>query len=1307
MSTDTLGNVAVDTVVVENGVDMTWLKSKGGPTQDAAVVVVDDFKKDRADLSCEDVISWNFFNFSTIGWIFPLLQMGFKKPLLEEDLPRLGKDYKAEDNTTWLDSVSGVTKGPKKTLAQALTPHLLLPLVAISFLTLINVAATIFVSLMIGELIDYLSGAEHVFIKNGVGIAFILFGLQMAKTLSDNLSTSITNVVGVRIKAAIITAVYRKSLKISSKLRQNFPPGKINTFVGSDANRIASFISTVNTLWSAPVQFVVSLYFIARLLKYATFVSVGVFLAATFLAMAMMRNIGNHYGAYYMWLDERTTALREFLYGVKVVKYQAIEQHVEKKIKDAREPQIKALISLAFIFMFEVGAQILQGQLMSTLTLVSFAAMGNSFDSATVFPAISFLSTLISVSDSVTSIYQSFIQCGVSYKRLSEFFTADEAAEDEAIARASCSDAVNAVQLTNASFVWEAKEDGDDEGEEGKSSTFALKDVTLEMKKGTLVAIVGAIGSGKSSLLSAIAGSMRKTRGTATVDGSVGYCPQEPWIISGTIEDNITLLDPSVTPAVASAINLCSLDTDLKSFPLGAKTFIGEQGVNLSGGQKARIALARAIARDADVYILDDPLSALDAHISKSVLNRAIKSLVLRGKTVILATHLLHVLRVADHVVVMHEGNVVQSGGYTDLMGDAEGKLAEIMKDHQGGDDEVLQEETAEEEKKEDQKEEETEEGKEEKEDRATGIVSLKTYISFLKASGAHWVITLAVAFIVAVGFGSIQQLTLSFWTDNYFGYDNQNKYLYMYLGFGLIVTVADFFTLAAALFMVIRAGRSLHDNALTGLLTAPMSFYDSQPIGRILNRMTNDVADFDTNTAVSLSVIFFTASGIMTVIVTIIVTAPYVSFIILFLVATTLAIFSFFKPSYRELKRLAAIMKSPLSSHISETLTGVPTILAYDAKPTFHRRLLATVDKANLATMLVTHAQLWFYLRIDMLGCLLTLVVGLFGVTNVMRPVFAGLAVTLSIGFSGQLKSFLSSVAVIEGDMVAVERLNYYAEKLPAEAPRFLPSDEDLKPWPTAGAIAIKSLKVRYDSRPEHLILRGVSIDIKGGEKVGIVGRTGSGKSTFMDCFFRLTEPSEGSIAIDGKDIAQIGLDKLRRNVAMVPQNPTLFEGTLRFNVDTLSRFDDDKIWKAIESVGLKAFVSELKDKLEYSITEGGTNLSAGQRQLLVLARILLNECKVVIMDEATSSVDQESDRRIQELLRSDVFADRTVLSVAHRLNTVASADRVMVLDEGRVVEFDTPAVLLATEGSAFRRLVEATGEANAAAIAAVAGSR
>ncbi|KAJ3129518.1 Multidrug resistance-associated protein 1 [Physocladia obscura] len=388
--------------------------------------------------------------------------------------------------------------------------------------------------------------------------------------------------------------------------------------------------------------------------------------------------------------------------------------------------------------------------------------------------------------------------------------------------------------------------------------------------------------------------------------------------------------------------------------------------------------------------------------------------------------------------------------------------------------------------------------------------------------------------------------------------------------------------------------------------------------------------------------------------------------------------------------------MESPLAAHVSETLTGIPTILAYKAESVFIEKQMAKLDQSNLAYLLFNHTMFWVTMRLNFLNAVATFSIAIFGVTGVMSADLLGVALT-------QITLFAPIINELLRAMVAVERLNHYAHKLPSEASRNLPKDGTLNTWPSAGAISIENLSLTYSTRPDHAVVNGISLTINAGEKIGVVGRTGSGKSTLMDSFFRLIEASGGSISIDGVDISTIGLKKLRSSIQMIPQNPILFDGTVRSNIDALAKYTDDDIWYALECVGMKEYVSRLSNKLDSTITEGGTNLSAGQRQLLCLTKVLLEKNKILIMDEATSSVDAESDLRIQDSMKTH-FKSATVISVAHRLNTISGFDKVLVLENGKAAEFEAPYVLLQKENSIFKEMVNAMGVTNAACIKDIA---
>ncbi|KAJ3132217.1 Multidrug resistance-associated protein 7 [Physocladia obscura] len=656
------------------------------------------------------------------------------------------------------------------------------------------------------------------FVDNGWALAFLMFGMQVLYAVGMIISRSTVKVVQTRIKAALVDAIYRKNLNLSAKSTRQYSAGKINTLVGSDTVAILGFIDSVNQIWTMPLQLILVLYFVSTLLGISTLVGAGIFISLSILTALLSPLLGKQAKDYMKAMDVRTSILREFLYGIKTIKYHALEEYSQEKIQAARDKQIEILYKFVFIFVLLITTIIFQQGLTPALTFVTFGALGNQMTPSTIFPALSFLSTLISISGVIPSIISSFVQSIVSYKRVCEFLLAEELDPEDSIKFISVSgissstplnDSVNdvilisseekakmedklgqaeneskkihlsvsqyvetvqnnqldqfakkslngietsnlSVLLENASFTWEsfAKDTADVKdlnslslSSKEKSSklyedVFTLENLFLPIKRGSLIAVVGATGSGKSSLLAALAGVMRKTAGKASIFGNVAYCSQEPWIISGTVEENITLYDDAALPLIQTALEACALIKDLNLFKNGLQTQIGEKGINLSGGQKARLALARAIAKNPDVFILDDPLSALDAHVSKSVFDGAIKSPLMKDKTIVIATHLLHLLPEVDQVVVMDAGKIVQKGSFSELMVNANGKLFHIMRDYHLDDKD---EEKPDSSSKKNQESLKIESGttKTNLEDRETGSVTLNTYKSYVKSIGA------------------------------------------------------------------------------------------------------------------------------------------------------------------------------------------------------------------------------------------------------------------------------------------------------------------------------------------------------------------------------------------------------------------------------------------------------------------------------------------------------------------------------------------------------------------------------------------
>nr|KAJ3422462.1 Multidrug resistance-associated protein 1 [Polyrhizophydium stewartii] len=1181
-------------------------------------------------------------------------------------------------------------------------------------------------------------------IDNGVALAFILFVSQIVNSAGSEMQMLLYQFNQTRLRAALVGAAYRKSMRLSPKTQSEFSAGLINSFIVSDVDSVTGLIRFINDFWSTPATVVISIVLLVNFLGHIAWISIGTIILMSFLQSVSISPLTKYGRIGAQIMDRRTKALREFLYGIKIIKYHAIEEYFLSKISAVRKEQIAnwriRMNFLVTLFCFSNTHQFV----VQVVTFAAYAALGGNMRADIIFPALSLISSVNELIGSMPNLVLGMQSYVVSYRRLADYLVADEIKPDEVTGLQTAVESPNgaAVSMNGASFTWEEVKGGEDETdkpsqptlvvsppsgspgfsesqtaltllESNKPAPFALHDITLEIPRGSLVAVVGSVGSGKSSLLSALIGSMRKTAGNSALFGSVAYCAQEPWILTGTIEDNIVFGSDAVRARIPAAVAAACLDRDLEILPNGLGTQIGEKGINLSGGQKARVALARAIARDADIYLLDDPIAALDAHVGKKVFDDAICG-VLRGKTVVLVTHQLHLLPKVDMVVVLDEGRVAETGAFRELMAREDGVLAEIMKDYHFDDldaeDEAIK---AEQLRKEEQADENVlvqavkqfEEEKAVEEDRRTGAVRFSDYLSFFTAAGALFLPALLLLGLLIVAANALAQIVLAVWSspDNMpWGFD-KGKALLFYVVFNVGAVVLFMISCFVIFEGAVRAGMSFHDRSMNALARAPMNFYDGQPVGRILNRMTADLRNVENILPQAIINSMRSLSGVVTGVVVIAVSTPYLMIEFVIVAAVALAVMPFYQATYRELKRLSSTLASPLSAHISESLNGISTIKAYSAQELFIAAQERKMDGSNVSDLVMEGVEAWLSIRMSLLGSTVSLVLVLLAASGLVSKTTIGASLVATITFTGNLNLAIFVASHLSSNFNSVERLNHYAKELPSEAARELPMDPKDGAWPTAGAVAISSLEIRYPSRPDHAVIQDLSLDIQPGEKVGVVGRTGSGKSTLMTALFRIMEASKGSIAIDGIDIASLGLKTLRSRLQIIPQDPVLFRGTVRSNLDFASKYSDDELWAALGLVGLKDFVGSLDGKLDAAIEENGANLSMGQRQLMCLCKAILAKPKVLIMDEATASVDAEADKRIQESIETQ-FAATSVLSIAHRLNTIAAFDRVLVLDGGRIAEFDAPHVLLGRAGSVFGDMVEATGAANAAVIRQIA---
>jgi ATP-binding cassette subfamily C (CFTR/MRP) protein 1 len=741
--------------------------------------------------------------------------------------------------------------------------------------------------------------------------------------------------------------------------------------------------------------------------------------------------------------------------------------------------------------------------------------------------------------------------------------------------------------------------------------------------------------------------------------------------------------------------------------PNGDQTEIGERGITISGGQKQRLNIARAIYFDADIVLMDDPLSAVDAHVGRHIFDNAILGL-LKDKCRILATHQLWVLSRCDRIVWMEGGKIQAIDTFDNL-----------MRDHKGFQD--LMETTAVEKKEEEEAEEdddklkqlvltETAEARKAKqnkkgaalmqqEERAEASIPWSVYGAYVRASGTIMNAPIVIfVLILSQGANIMTSLWLSYWTSDKFGL-SMGQYIGIYAALGAVQALLMFLFSVMLSILGTNSSKVMLREAMFRVLRAPMSFFDTTPLGRITNRFSRDVDVMDNNLTDAIRMYFFTLCMVTAVFALIIAYFHYFAIALVPLYFLFIGAASYYRASAREVKRFESVLRSTVFAKFGEGLTGVASIRAYGLQSRFIQDLRKSIDEMDSAYFLTYSNQRWLSLRIDMIGNLLVFTVGILVVTSrfSVNPSIGGLVLSYILSIVQMLQFSIRQLAEVENGMNAVERLRYYGNELEEEAP--LHTIDVRESWPEKGEIIFDNVEMRYrDNLP--LVLKGLSIHIRGGERIGIVGRTGAGKSSIMSTLFRLVEISSGTITIDGINTATIGLFDLRSRLAIIPQDPTLFQGTVRSNLDPFQEHTDLELWSALRQADLVPADANMEDRkadasrihLDSVVEEDGLNFSLGQRQLMALARALVRGSQIIVCDEATSSVDMETDDKIQRTMATG-FKGKTLLCIAHRLRTIIGYDRICVMDAGRIAELATPLELWNMEGGIFRGMCDRSG--------------
>ncbi|XP_043754326.1 ATP-binding cassette sub-family C member 11 isoform X3 [Cervus elaphus] len=860
----------------------------------------------------------------------------------------------------------------------------------------------------------------------------------------------------------------------------------------------------------------------------------------------------------------------------------------------------------------------------------------------------------------------------------------------------------------------EPEDQGDTRGPE-------LHKINLVLSKGTMLGVCGNTGSGKSSLLSAILGQMHLLEGSVGVHGSLAYVPQQAWIIEGSVRENILMGSQYDEAWYLQVLHCCSLTHDLEILPFGDMTEIGERGLNLSGGQKQRISLARAIYSDRELYLLDDPLSAVDAHVGKHIFEECFKK-VLRRKTVILVTHQLQYLEFCDEIILFEDGKICEKGIHSELI-QKRGRYAQlIQKMHGKATQGVLQGVAKTEEELQLEGQAQTacqeellnenavlENQLTQKEKMEEGSLKWTVYHHYIQAGGGYVVCGLIFLLMVIMVFFMVFNFWwLSYWLGQGSGNNSSQEsnwtaadpgdildnpqlpFYQLVFGFSGLFSIFMSICLSVVFTKVMgKAPTALHNKLFNKVSHCPMHFFDTTPTGRLLNCFAGDMDELDQFLPIVVEQCLLLSLVVIIILLIISFLSPYILLMGVIILFICLVYFRMFKRVINVFKRLKNYSCSPLFSHILTTLQGLSSIHVYGKTEDFIDEFKKLTDVQNNYLLLFLSSARWVALRLELITNLVTLVVALFLVFGLSSASYSykAMAISLVLQVASNFQASVRICSEAEAYLTAAERILQYMKMCVPEAPLHIEGVNCPHGWPQNGEITFQDYQMKYrDNTP--IVLHGLNLTIHGQEVVGIVGRTGSGKSSLGVALFRLVEPASGRILIDGVDICSLGLEDLRSKFSVIPQDPVLLSGTIRFNLDPFDRCTDKQIWDALERTFLNKTISKLPQGLQAEVVENGSNFSVGERQLLCIARALLRSSKIILIDEATASLDLETDVLIQHTIRES-FRGCTVLIIAHRVTTILNCDRILVMGNGMVVEFDKPEVLQKKPGSVFAALL------------------
>ncbi|KAK4829449.1 hypothetical protein QYF61_004667 [Mycteria americana] len=1151
---------------------------------------------------------------------------------------------------------------------------------------------------------SYLSSEE--FLRNVYVLAVLLFLALILQRTFLQASYYVTTETGINLRGALLAMIYNKILRLStSNLSMGeMTLGQINNLVAIETNQLMWFLFLCPNLWAMPVQIIMGVILLYNLLGVSALVGAAVIVLLAPIQYFIATKLAEAQKSTLDYSTERLKKTNEILKGIKLLKLYAWEHIFCTSVEETRMKELTSLKTFALHTSLSIFMNAAIPIAAVLATFVTYAYTNDKpLQPAQAFASLSLFHILVTPLFLLSTVVRFAVKAIISVQKLNEFLLSDEIGDDSwrggdsSVAYESCkkhtglhTKAINrrqplryqlesyeqptskqtrpveiddiAIKVTNGYFSW-------------GSGLATLSNINIRIPTGQMTMIVGQVGCGKSSLLLAILGEMQTLEGKVHWSNrnrySVAYAAQKPWLLNATVEENIIFGSPFNKQRYKAVTDACSLQPDIDLLPFGDQTEIGERGINLSGGQRQRICVARALYQNTNIVFLDDPFSALDIHLSDHLMQEGILKFLQEDKrTLVLVTHKLQYLPHADWIIAMKDGMVLREGTLKDIQ-NKDIELYEHWKTLMNRQDQELE--------------------KDMEADQTT--LERKTLRRAMYPRESKSQLEDEDEVIVAI----------DYWLATWTSMDNANEFrnvddvkstnktyhvaVFSTLsGAGIVLCLITSLTVE---WMGLTAAKNLHHNLLNKIILGPIRFFDMTPLGLILNRFSADTNIIDQHIPPTLESLTRSTLLCLSAIGMISYATPWFLVALVPLGIAFYFIQKYFRVASKDLQELDDSTQLPLLCHFSETAEGLTTIRAFRHEARFKQRMLELTDTNNIAYLFLSAANRWLEVRTDYLGACIVLTAAVTSITEGPNSGFVGLGLLYALTITNYLNWVVRNLADLEVQMGAVKKVHSFLNMESENYDGYLDPSQVPKDWPQEGEIKIENLCVRYENNLKP-VLKHVKAYIKPGQKVGICGRTGSGKSSLSLAFFRMVDIFDGRIVIDGIDISKLPLHTLRSRLSIILQDPILFSGSIRFNLDPECKCTDDRLWEALEIAQLKNMVKSLPGGLDAMVTEGGENFSVGQRQLFCLARAFVRKSSILIMDEATASIDMATENILQKVVMT-AFADRTVVTIAHRVHTILTADLVIVMKRGNILEYDTPENLLSQEDGIFASFVRA----------------